>query len=142
MMTKSMLIATLTCTIFMTIGAVAQTNLAGADVKVTIPFNFYAGDQSLPAGTYIVKTEIAHRVIILRGEKTPGLFVTTNRLEAANLPEHGQLTFKRYGSNYFLQEVWVAGRGEGQQIRVGKLERELASKSKPVEMVMVQPHSH
>ena len=45
MMTKLMLIATLTLTIFMTIGAVAQTNLAGADVKVTIPFNFYAGDQ-------------------------------------------------------------------------------------------------
>jgi len=57
MMTKLMLIATLTLTIFMTIGAVAQTNLAGADVKVTIPFNFYAGDQSLPAGTYIVKTD-------------------------------------------------------------------------------------
>ena len=84
MMTKLMLIATLTLTICMTIGAVAQTNLAGADVKVTIPFNFYAGDQSLPAGIYVVKTEIAHRVIILRGEKTPGLFVTTNRLESTN----------------------------------------------------------
>ena len=71
MMTKLMLIATLTLTICMTIGAVAQTNLAGADVKVTIPFNFYAGDQSLPAGIYVVKTEIAHRVIILRGQKTP-----------------------------------------------------------------------
>jgi len=70
------------------------------------------------------------------------LFVTTNRLEATSKPEHGQLTFKRYGSNYFLQEVGVAGRAEGQQIRVGKLERELASKSQPVEMVMVQPHSH
>ena len=142
MMTKLMLVATLTLTIFTTIGAVAQTNLAGADVKVTIPFNFYAGDQSLPAGTYVVKTEIAQRVLILRGERTPGLFVTTNRLEATSTPKHGQLTFKRYGSNYFLQEVWVAGRAEGQQVRVGKLERELASKSQPVEMVMVQPHSH
>jgi hypothetical protein len=104
MMTKLMLIATLTLTIFMTIGAVAQTNLAGADVKVTIPFNFYAGDQSLPAGSYIVKTEIAHRVIILRGEKTPGLFVTTNRLEAANLPEHGQLTFQA-----LWQQLLLAG---------------------------------
>ena len=115
-----MLIATLTLTICMTIGAVAQTNLAGADVKVTIPFNFYAGDQSLPAGIYVVKTEIAHRVIILRGQRP--------RLVRFNQPtgiyEHtGTRTaeFQALWQQLLPAGSVVAGRAEGQQIRVGKL---------------------
>ena len=142
-MTKQLMLSTLLiATLTMAIGATAQTNLAGADIRVTIPFNFYAGDQSLPAGIYSVRTDVAHKVMILRSEKTPGLFVMANRLESANTPEQGRLSFKRYGSNYFLQEVWIAGRNEGQEVRSGKLEKELASKGPMVEMVMVQPHSH
>lgn len=142
MTSKLMLITVVTLALTLTVGATAQTNLTGADVKATIPFSFYAGDQLLPPGVYSVKSDIAHFIVILRSEKTPGLLVMTNRVEALKTFESGQLKFKSYGSNYFLQEVWVAGRGEGQQIRSGKLEKELASGSQPGEMVMVQPHSH
>ena len=144
MTTKLRLIACLVLALPMTmaIRASAQANLTGADLKVTIPFDFYAGDQSLPAGVYTVKSDSAHAVILLCSEKIPGQFVTTNRLETINTPGRGQLKFKRFGNNYFLEEVWVAQRGEGQQIRSGKLEKELVSKGQAVEMVMVQPHSH
>jgi hypothetical protein len=141
MKNKLMLIAAMTMAVTMTISASAQTNLAGSDVKVTVPFSFYAGEHSLPAGVYTVKSDLAHKILILRSDEMPGIFLMTNRREANNTPEQGRLMFKRYGSNYFLEEVWVTGRAEGQEVRSGKLERELASKAQPVEVVMVQPHS-
>lgn len=136
---KLMLIAALTFT--MSIAALAQTNLAGADLKVTIPFAFYAGDQQLPAGLYSVRNDAAHKVVILRSDRTPGVFILANRLESLDPVGQSQLKFSRFGADYFLDQVWIGGRSDGQQIRSGKLREELAAKGKPVEMVMVQPHS-
>jgi hypothetical protein len=50
-------------------GAALAQDLAKAVVRANIPFDFYAGDQKLPAGVYTLKVSVDRR-ITLRNQAT------------------------------------------------------------------------
>lgn len=82
-------------------------------VAVTVPFAFVAGSSSLPAGDYSIELNREGNRMTLRSEAQSGsnaVMLVTNSLGAS--PSKSYATFRRYGSHYFLAEVWRQGSGQ------------------------------
>ena len=106
-------------------------------VAVTVPFAFVVGSSSLPAGDYSFELNREGNRMILRsedGSERNALMLVTNSLGAD--PGKSYAAFHRYGSHYFLAEVWR--QGSGQSITPGDLERKLASKQATWELARVE----
>jgi len=104
--------------------ASAQTSL----IKVNIPFDFNLGNISLPAGEYQVdKTDLRNQLLFSR-KGSPSVFVSSNYAETFAASSRTKLVFHRYGTTYFLYQVWVEGQRQGQQLQLTRLEKEIASK--------------
>lgn len=73
-------------------------------LKVTVPFEFKVGNETLPTGTYIVTSSNAG-MITLQSDKN------ANRASVTTLQEHDEtkgkskLIFDRYGDQYFLHSI-------------------------------------
>ena len=105
--------------------ASAQTNL----IKIKIPFDFYLGNISLPAGEYQVdKTNFRNNQLLFSRKGSPGVFVSSDAAETFAASSRTKLVFHRYGTTYFLYQLWVEGQSQGQQLRLTRLEKEVASK--------------
>ncbi len=85
--------------------AFAQTNT----YKAEIPFQFLAGDRTLPAGEYrIVVVPWTNRIEISAVESGDTLFLPGWTGGGKGRP--GTLTFARYGNRAFLRSVDAGGR--------------------------------
>jgi hypothetical protein len=70
----------------------------------TAPFDFYVGEQKLPAGKYMVVRKSESVVHITDNERHNVLFMTigaTNKSKSLN----AELLFNRYADDYFLSEL-------------------------------------
>ena len=79
----------------------AQVHAATA----TVPFNFNVGDRWVPAGTYIMTSDMSNpKVIFIRSKdgKTTLLSVTQSEDRGSDA---GKLVFTKYGDQYFLHEI-------------------------------------
>jgi hypothetical protein len=122
------------------IGSLASTQSASAQTaiaKVTIPFAFQTGSQTLPAGTYLVESE-SPSLILLQGPGKASGFVLMHSAEKTNAPDHGSLVFDRTGDKYYLRQIWSAGNPNGLECPKSRSEKEaaqLASNQEPVTRV-------
>jgi hypothetical protein len=99
--------------------------------KVNIPFDFRMGNQTLPAGTYVIDREAAH-VILLRGSNGANGFVMTNEASRLHPSNHGTIVFARYGDKYFLRQIWQAGATTGLECPKGRAEKSaLVARNEP-----------
>ncbi len=108
------------------------TGLAGAQmayqpVKANIPFDFMAGNRSLPAGEYKVAMASDIGVLSLIGGPTDKALVGSNAIEANAPSGKTKLIFHRYGDRYFLCQIWIEGESRGREVPQTRLEKELAS---------------
>lgn len=83
--------------------ALASTS-ASAQSRLNVPFNFVAGGQNCPAGTYIVKTNDLGSMVVLRGTGH-NLAWLVGPGEPAPTDSRVLLTFDRVGSSYALRSV-------------------------------------
>ena len=107
------------------IGSLASTQTAAAQnnmIKVTIPFDFQTGSQSLPAGTYRVHRE-SPDVIRLQGPGRASGLVIMYSATKTKAPDYGMLVFDRTGDKYFLRQVWTAGDPDGLECRKSNAEK-------------------
>jgi len=89
-----------------------------------IPFDFKAGDKELPAGRYQVSQSTSGEAVTVRSvENSISVVKMTNHLVQLDPAKTSKLVFNRYGNQYFLSEVWIAGRSTGQQIRKTNAEK-------------------
>jgi hypothetical protein len=95
------------------------------DMRATIPFDFHAGQQLMPAGEYVIHAHDS--AVLLRGadSRSPGAIFLTNRTTSGNPPE-ARLDFMRYGSEYFLTAIWSPITQDGRQVPQTARQRELA----------------
>jgi hypothetical protein len=105
--------------------AIGQT----VHVRADVPFNFAVGSKTLPAGTYDVGSidNVNTKMLLLQSrDGNSSMMVGSNA--AANLKpaDKTKLVFNRYGSQYFLSEVWVNGATRGHQLPKTSREKELA----------------
>ena len=122
--------------------AVAAPLQAGSilnhEMTVTVGFEFAAGDKLLPSGEYTVQLNPERGTVVLRGEGQKPLMLLTARKESRSTPQRGKLVFQRYGTSFFLAEVWSQANATGQTLTPGAREKELARHKQPEQILVVQ----
>ena len=91
--------------------------------RAEVPFDFHVNNLTLPAGQYSVVMENG-AVTQLRNEATSEsiMFMAPGRLYDKKEPH---LSFRRYGENYFLAEIWLPN-GPSLALRKSSVEKEAA----------------
>jgi hypothetical protein len=85
--------------------AMAGTSFAqSTGVRANVPFDFTVGNKLLPAGTYTIKEQSDH-VIVIKNHDKPIAAVSLVNGDGNRSPNGGKLKFHRYGSQYFLSEI-------------------------------------
>jgi len=117
---------------------IAIPAMAEAKIAAKIPFEFHAGDTTLPAGEYVIEVLSALNIRVTNKDTGEAAVVQTPIpiSEAAPL-RSAKLVFSRYGSEYFLAEAWWAERSNGRAILKTNLEVELAKRIAPVRIESV-----
>ena len=102
-------------------------------MRVNIPFQFHVGNTALPAGAYMVqKTGEAVRVSDQDGHAAM-ILTTAVRNRAAAVGN--QLSFHRYGNDYFLSEVRWSEYSTARGLMKSKTEIQIASALTPQRVV-------
>ena len=117
-----------------TASAYAQTGV----VKATVPFNFIVNKTELPAGDYRIQP-MGITASAMAIESPDGKVVKAflpNACESAQAQKTTKLVFHRYGSQYFLSQIWKAGNDRGQELPASGLETEIA-REHPAQRVVV-----
>lgn len=107
------------------LSALLGSALVAASSTAEVPFDFQVQDRAMPAGTYTVTKANDHGVInMINLETGESIFVSApaNKYGDAGV---GKLVFRKYGSRYFLGQIWFAGQQIGQGTIAGASEKEL-----------------
>ena len=135
-MKKNLLSLAMSLALLMGAAAQAQTT----HMKVTVPFEFIAGNVQLPAGEYEVtalgpwggNTLSVHNV-----NSNEGSAVVSNSCRSQKPAADAKLVFYRYGHQYFLAQVWNRNSFSGSQIRIKPRQTELAKNQAKDEVVLI-----
>lgn len=96
-------------------------------MKVNVPFAFGVEDRSLPSGEYTVFTVTPERSIRLVSADGKHSAVINTLPNYANEPStNSRLVFHKYGSKYFLAQVWTAGQNVARNPLSSKKAMEIA----------------
>lgn len=106
--------------------ATVQIARAQEAMVANIPFAFTAGDKTLPAGEYRVeKAANGSLTLMIRStDGKEGMFVSSLPAVTSKPQTQSKLIFHRYGHQYFLSQVWVAGYSQGRQLHESAKEKE------------------
>ncbi len=118
-----------------TASAYAQTGV----VKANVPFDFIVNQTELPAGQYTIQNMGATGgpMVIESRDLTLTKVALPNDCQANKVPEKTKLIFHRYGSQYFLAQVWVAGNDRGRELPSSRREAEVAMDYPAQDVVVV-----
>lgn len=83
-------------------------------IRVNIPFEFVAGDTTLPAGAYTMRTFLSEMEVI-SGKKNQIVTMAPPVLDGAP-GKRDLLIFHQVGNRYYLAEVWPAGSKIGRMV--------------------------
>jgi hypothetical protein len=131
-------------TLFVTTLAVASAHAQSprSNQMVTIPFDFYVGAEKLPAGEYLVSEQGSRTTMrIQRRDQSPGAYLSIHPVEGREIQNQSKMVFHKYGEEYFLSQIWTAGRASGQELnrteRQRRFDREIAKRTSKPEAVAV-----
>ena len=135
-MNKKLLSLAMSLAVLMSAAAQAQTT----HMKVTVPFEFTAGNVQLPAGEYEVKAigPWQGALLSIRNlNSDTGSFILSNSCKSKKPASDAKLIFHRYGKQYFLAEVWDRNSSLGNQIQSNSRQTELAKNQSKDEVVLI-----
>jgi hypothetical protein len=82
--------------------AAAQDHAA----RATVPFNFNVGDRWVPAGTYLMTSDMRDpNLILIRSEDGRIALLSVTHSDDGRRLNAGRLVFTKYGDQYFLHEI-------------------------------------
>jgi len=135
-MKKQAFITTSVLTFLLMLAAVSVNaqQLSEERIMVNIPFDFAVGETKLPAGKYtlrrIISTSSADQLLIQNAETRVDMRTgITSPNRASEVQRESKLIFNRYGEQYFLSQVWMAGSDTGRDLFQSRNERNLAKES-------------
>jgi len=108
----------------------ACANAQSLNVTANVPFDFAVDKASLPAGAYSIQSisSAASSTLAIRSnDRKTQMLVLPNKAEHLNPSSKTCLVFHRYGEQYFLSQIWVAGEKGGAQLRMSRREAETAT---------------
>ena len=128
---KSMTMLLLVIAIALVSAVASAYGQSNSPARADIPFAFVAGGKTLEAGNYEVSSNSAG-VVRMRSTETEQSAFSLSMSALKGAPaKAGTLVFRRYGSQYFLAEIWTTGEKEGRRLVKSRqeraIERELAS---------------
>jgi hypothetical protein len=96
-------------------------------VIASIPFEFTAGNRTLPAGDYTInRAENTPGMMLLRSEDShSAVFFAVENTYSLQIAKQTELVFNKVGDRYFLSQIWVAGEDLGRELPKSRAEREL-----------------
>lgn len=98
----------------------AATSYGQSSRKATanIPFDFVVGNTNFHAGEYNIDaiSNAGETLRISNAESGLSAVRLTSSVTSLDLPGKTKLVFHRYGSSYYLAEVWRAGESAGRQL--------------------------
>lgn len=111
-------------------------------MRAYIPFAFLAGNETLPAGEYIVRVDEFNRVVMQSRDsaRATGVPITSNVLQSSSKADTGRLEFAKYGETYVLRNVWHSGSTQGNQVVISRKVKELARNHSGGEITVVGAH--
>ncbi len=107
-----------------TASAYAQTGV----VKAAVPFDFIVSKTQLPAGEYRIHP-LGVTGSAMTIQSPDGKFIQMflpNACSSPQVQKTTKLIFHRYGSQYFLAEIWKSGNDRGQELPRSGRETETA----------------
>jgi hypothetical protein len=97
-----------------------------ARLTANIPFEFSAGNETLPAGEYVVScTNPTSRGKVLHFRNKDGrhsVMIQTSDV-IGPVRDYARLIFRRYGNRYFLAQAWMPADNNGLEARKSRTER-------------------
>jgi len=113
-------------------------------MSVNIPFAFIVDNTPLPAGRYVIYSELGHewKVVSIHGKGSAFFHITPDETPA--LPAQSRLIFHRYETEYVLHQIDDGGTKIQAMLSTGNKERQLARKAPQPELAMIdaQPGAH
>jgi hypothetical protein len=118
----------MTSLLLLSLMVAAQVVQAQEPVVVNIPFEFVAGNVTLPAGEYRVEKLEKNSVVVLTHCAQPGASAIVMTIASqANAPQsNSKLVFNHYGNLYFLSQYWTAGNSSGRLLLKSAREEEIS----------------
>jgi hypothetical protein len=127
---KGLTMLTLLVTLALVATAATANGQNRSTLKTNVPFEFIVGDKALPAGEYSVSSiGIGHDALAIQATNASDNAVRLVNTTARPAEKSSTLVFHRYGSTFFLSEVWIGGEGQGQLLKSRQeraIERELS----------------
>jgi hypothetical protein len=111
----------------MAVAAKAQTS-GRTQLIANIPFEFSAGNQTLPAGEYTltqVNPASDHAVLQLKSRDGSASAMVQMGSVIGKAQESAKLVFNHYGARYFFAQAWVDGDNMGLQAPKSRAERNI-----------------
>jgi len=115
--------------------AVSTGQTGPGDTIVNVPFSFFAGQQQLPPGRYIVSPLDETNVRIFSSH-TKGALVATHAAHRTNA-NGSKLVFHRYGDRTFLSSIWISGSSVGRDVYPSRSERDLIQQGRETEVAEI-----
>jgi hypothetical protein len=120
----------LTSIIGLTLGfAVAANGQRSPEVIAQVPFDFIVANKDFRAGEcHVRRMNDAGNALLIGSADTKTQLVTLTNDTGPTKGENteARLVFHRYGSTYFLSQVWVAGEMSGREFQESRRERAIA----------------
>jgi hypothetical protein len=108
---------TLLTGIVLTLSALTVHGQGGNSFAVDVPFKFTVSGKTLPAGKYqIMRSAQASAEGLTIRATDKGAYAQTMPVQSGAIQSKTVVVFKRYGDQYFLYQVWIAGRSTGRQL--------------------------
>src|SRR5436190_18664587 len=117
-------LAMLMVTLALAASAVVANGQSKAGLVAHVPFEFMVADKMLGAGEYRVAAidQYGDTIAILNKAGDGAIRLSAPR-ERKDGEKSAKLVFHRYGSTYFLSQVWMAGEATGRELTKSKQER-------------------
>ena len=108
-------------------------------VKADVPFDFTAGNTVYTAGNYDIKGVFANDSALKldSGNKMGQGWTMPHICSSVKPAEKTVLVFRRVGDEYFLYQIWIAGRSAGREFPAPKRETQLARNGDKSEEIIV-----
>jgi hypothetical protein len=113
--------------------AVVANGQSSKALRAQVPFEFVVGEKTLAAGEYKVRSiDQDHNAIAIMGRSGDNAVRLSSPAERREEAKAAKLVFHRYGSTYFLSQIWMAGESSGRELSKTKQERAMQRELKTI----------
>lgn len=128
MMRKQIFSLTTALSLVVALTVIGFAQVPGA-IQVDIPFDFNVGSKPLPAGKYTIQRLSGAGTLVIQSadaEHSAAFLVNGGDRVPGKTP--AQVSFHRYGEQYFLSQIWDGSDNTGRKLGQSKAERETAAR--------------